>query len=45
MFRDKMSVEEQLLIIEILTRAHPYINYGEKLLAEDVDMNKVFYNP
>lgn len=35
-----IRLEEQENMSDLITQAHPYINYENKLLAEDVNINK-----
>ncbi|GAU28596.1 hypothetical protein TSUD_55400 [Trifolium subterraneum] len=40
MFSEKLSVKEPRDMTKFLTREQPYINYEEKLLADEVEKDK-----
>ncbi|MCH81447.1 hypothetical protein A2U01_0002234 [Trifolium medium] len=42
MFKKKLGLKEPKSMSELLTRAQPYLNYEEKLLADKVEKDKRF---
>lgn len=44
MFQDKLGLKGIRSINDLLTRAQPYTNYKEKLIAEDVETNMTSEN-
>ncbi|MCI27736.1 hypothetical protein A2U01_0048936, partial [Trifolium medium] len=40
MFKEKLALKVPKIMSELLVRAHPYINYEEKLLANKVEKGK-----